>query len=222
LRPIAGADAQTLVLHEIYASIQGESTYAGQPCTFVRTTACNLRCSYCDTPHAFTQGRPYSLDQTFAQVASLGLPLVEVTGGEPLLQPAANPLMSRLCDAGYSVLLETSGSLDISAVDPRVVRIVDFKTPSSGEEQANLWSNVDALRRKDEVKLVLGNRQDYDWAKDLIERCDLPARCTVLMGSVFGQLPAGTLAQWIVEDRLPVRQQLQMHKYIWDPAARGV
>jgi 7-carboxy-7-deazaguanine synthase len=222
LEPLEGAPPGALVLHEVYASIQGESSYAGLPCTFIRTTACHLRCGYCDTPHAFTQGRPWTADAVMQEVARLGPRLVEVTGGEPLLQKPVLTLMTRLADAGYTVLLETSGSLDIAPVDPRVVRIVDFKTPSSGEQQHNLWSNVDQLRSTDEVKLVIGDRADYEWARDLVRRHALHERCTVLFGSVWATVPDKELVAWILEDRLPVRMQLQLHKHIWDAKARGV
>lgn len=211
-----------LVIHEIYASIQGESTYAGRPCTFVRTSGCHLRCGYCDTPHAFAQGEWRSHDDILREVEGHGLPLVELTGGEPLLQPEVLPLMKRLCDAGYTVLLETSGSLGIDDVDPRVVRIVDFKTPSSKELGANRYEIIPSLRPSDEVKLVLGSREDYLWAKNLVFEHELARRCTVLMGTVFGALAPRELVDWVVADRLPVRVQLQMHKVIWDPDARGV
>lgn len=222
LRPLSDVPEGSLLVHEIYSSIQGESTYAGLPCTFVRTTGCNLRCSYCDTPHAFTQGQVMSVDEVLERVKALGSRLVEVTGGEPLLQSAALTLLTRLCDEGYEVLLETSGSLDIEPVDQRVARIVDFKTPSSGEVQANLWSNVKQLRPHDEVKLVIGGREDYEWARDVVRQHHLHEICTVLMGAVWGKLAPSQLAAWIVEDRMPVRMQLQQHKLIWDPDARGV
>jgi len=222
LRPLQGAPEGSVVLHEIYASIQGESSYAGLPCTFIRTTACHLRCNYCDTPHAFTQGEPWTLQAIHRSVRRLGHNLVEITGGEPLLQNSVLPLMSQLCDAGHRVLLETSGSLDISSVDPRVVRIVDFKTPSSGELSANRYENIEVLTNTDEVKLVLGDRADYEWARDLIAKHKLNEKCTVLLGTIFGELENSRLAQWIVEDQLPVRMQIQMHKAIWHPQARGV
>ncbi len=211
-----------LVVHEIYASVQGESTYAGLPCTFVRTSACNLRCRYCDTPHAFVEGGSMSLDAVMKRVEELGIKLVELTGGEPLLQEASFTLMKRLCDADYTVLLETSGSVDIHAVDPRVRRIVDFKTPYSGEEGHNLYHLIDALRPTDEVKLVLADRADYEWARALIRDNAIDQQCTVLMGCVFGKLDPKDLVAWILEDKLPVRMQIQMHKVIWDPAKRGV
>lgn len=222
LRPLAGLAPELVLIHEIYASVQGESTHVGRPCTFVRTTACNLRCRYCDTRHAFANGRPLRLSEIEDEVARHGLPLVEVTGGEPLLQPLVPELMRRLCDGGYEVLLETSGSLDIAPVDPRVVRIVDFKAPSSGEVAANRYENIALLRPHDEVKLVVGDRTDYEWARELIVHRELASRCTVLVGPVFGALAPRDLAAWIVADRLPARMQLQMHKVIWDPAARGV
>ncbi|HET6346554.1 MAG TPA: radical SAM protein [Myxococcota bacterium] len=211
-----------LLLHEVYASVQGESSYVGLPCTFVRTTACNLRCTYCDTPHAFAQGKPWRLVDVEAAIARLAPRLVLVTGGEPLLQPNVLPLMTRLCDRGYTVLLETSGSLDIRPVDPRVVRIVDMKTPSSGEVAANRYDNLAALRPRDELKFVLGGRDDYLWARTLVRERRLHEACTVLFGPVFGALEPRELVDWILADALPVRLQVQVHKYIWDPEVRGV
>ena len=222
MKPLSRVAPGELLIHEIYASIQGESSFAGLPCTFVRTTTCHLRCSYCDSVHAFTQGESMTEDAIVAEVERLGVRLVEVTGGEPLLQPRVYPLMTRLCDAGYTVLLETSGSLDISQVDERVVKIVDFKTPSSGEVDENYYENIEKVTRRDEVKFVLGSREDYLWARALIEEHALSERCQVLMGTVFGKLQPVDLVDWIVEDRLDVRMQLQMHKYIWDPKERGV
>lgn len=211
-----------LVLSEIYPSIQGESTHVGRPCTFIRTTGCQRRCQWCDTRHAYTGGEYWPLGAVRAAVDRLGLPLVEVTGGEPLLQERVLPLMTALCDAGYLVLLETGGSIDISPVDPRVARIVDLKAPGSGEEGSNLYRNIDALTARDEVKLVLSDRADYLWAREVIAAHGLPERCTVLMSPVFGALSPAELARWILEDRLAVRMQVQMHKVIWDPKARGV
>ena len=222
LKPLLAAAPQEIMVHEIYASIQGESTWAGVPCTFIRTTACHLRCSYCDTPHAFTHGKPLSVAAILEEVAQCDLAMVEITGGEPLLQLSVLPLMQALCDRGYRVLLETSGSLDIRSVDPRVHRIVDFKAPSSREVGANLYSNIAALTARDEVKLVLGDADDYAWATELISSNGLHERCSVLLSTVFGKLSPRHLAEWIVRDRLPVRLQLQMHKYIWEPDARGV
>ncbi len=211
-----------LKVHEIYTSIQGESSYAGLPCVFVRTTACNLRCRYCDTAHAFVKGEERSVDDVFQEAHAPGIKLVEITGGEPLLQPGTLVLMQKLLNADHDVLLETSGSLDISSVDPRVVRIVDFKTPDSGEENANHWNNVNALRTRDEVKFVLLSKRDYDWAKRVIERYSLTERCSVLMGVAFEHMPVHSLVEWVLEDNLPVRVQLQMHKFIWAADTHGV
>jgi 7-carboxy-7-deazaguanine synthase len=212
----------SLLVSEIFASIQGESSYAGRPCVFVRTSGCNLRCSYCDTRYAYEGGTLYSEEEILGRVKAFGLPLVEVTGGEPLMQPGVPALLVRLCDEGYTVLLETNGSLDITSVDPRVIRIVDMKSPSSGEASANREANLAALSAKDEVKLVLGSRADYEWAKALIARQALAGRCTVLLGAVFGQLAPEQLAAWILADKLPVRMQLQLHKIIWPSETRGV
>ena len=222
LRPLQDLEVDKLMIHEIYASIQGESTFAGLPCTFIRTTACNLRCTWCDTAHAFGKGNVMEIDAVFKQVSEMGPRLVEVTGGEPLLQPAVLPLMTKFLDAGFQVLLETSGSLDIGQVDSRVVKIVDFKAPGSGEVGANDWSNVEKLAPHDEVKFVLQSREDYEWACDAIQEHRLAGRCELLMGTVFEKLRPETLVEWIVEDNLAVRMQLQMHKYIWDPRQRGV
>ena len=222
LRPLAGLAPGRLLVHEIFASIQGESSYAGRPCIFVRTTACNLRCTYCDTRHAFVRGTPMALPEVVAAVTDLGLPLVEITGGEPLLQPAVLPLMAQLCDLGMTVMCETSGSLPIDTIDPRVVRVVDFKTPSSGEVAANDLTNIPHLSRRDEVKFVIGSREDYDWASGLVAEHSLARRCTLLMGTVYGALDDASLVAWILADRLPVRFQVQLHKVIWHPDRTGV
>ncbi len=211
-----------VVVNEIYASIQGESSYAGKPCVFVRLTACHLRCVWCDTPHAFHEGTRRPVDDVVREAVGHGIPLVEVTGGEPLLQPGVHPLMTALADAGVTVLLETSGSLDISSVDPRVVRIVDVKCPGSGEVERNRWENLDFLRAQDELKFVLADRTDYEWARRQVRERRLDDRCTVLFGPVWGRLAPRDLAVWIVGDRLPVRMQVQLHKFVWDPDARGV
>lgn len=228
--------ADTLVINEIFHSIQGESTWTGQRCVFVRLTGCHLRCGYCDTEYAFHEGRPRTLDDIVAEVRGYGCDLVEVTGGEPLLQPRVHDLMRRLCDAGHTVLVETSGASDISACDPRVIRIMDLKTPGSGEVQRNLWSNIEHLRSRDEVKFVLCGRDDYVWAREVIRRYDLSAKVhAVLLGAVH-EMPPGKelpgseglgladLAAWMLADRWPgnVRLQVQMHKLIWDPMTRGV
>jgi len=222
LRPLQGKAAGTLVIHEIYRSLQGESTFAGLPCVFVRLTACHLRCVYCDTPHAFNQGETMSLDDVVARTLALGDDLVEITGGEPLLQLEVYPLMSRLADAGKTVLLETSGAIDTCAVDPRVGVILDLKTPGSGEVEANVWSNLERLRPTDELKFVLCNRVDFDWAASVVRERRLTERCPVLFSAAFGQVNPTELAAWILESHLPVRLQLQQHKILWDPSARGV
>lgn len=222
LRPLARKAAGTLVIHEIYRSLQGESTFAGLPCVFVRLTACHLRCVYCDTPHAFNQGETMSVDDVVARSLALGDDLVEITGGEPLLQLEVYPLMSRLADAGKTVLIETSGAIDTSAVDPRVRVILDLKTPGSGEVEANVWSNLERLRPTDELKFVLCDRADFDWAANVVGEHRLTDRCPVLFSVAFGQVNPTDLAAWILESHLPVRLQLQQHKILWDPNARGV
>jgi len=215
--------ADRLQVHEIYASIQGESTFAGIPCTFIRLTGCNLRCSWCDTPQAFHGGEGLGRDEVLTRALEFGTPLVELTGGEPLLQAGALPLMSELCDAGRVVLVETSGERDISGVDPRVHRIVDLKAPGSGECERNRTDNIPLLTKKDEIKIVLADRADYEWARDIIREHDLSRRVNaVLLSCVFGQQEPREVVDWILEDGLPARLQLQMHKYIWDPDAAGV
>lgn len=216
-----------LKIHEIFYSIQGESTFAGRPCVLVRLTGCQMRCTWCDTEYAFYDGTWRRRAEVLAEVASFGCPLVELTGGEPLLQPAARPLITELCDAGHEVLLETGGGVNISDVDPRVRRIVDVKCPGSGEAENNHWPNLDLLTERDEVKFVITGRADYDFARQVIARHDLASRCPVHLSPVH-ELP-GTeglapvqLAEWILEDHLPVRLQLQQHKFIWDPSTRGV
>ena len=214
--------AETLVINEIFHSIQGESSYAGLPCVFVRLTACNLRCSWCDTSYSFHEGQPMPLGDVIVKVLEYNCPLVEITGGEPLLQPNVFPLMARLCDLGKHVILETSGSVDMSRVDPRVVKIMDLKCPGSGEDGKNLYDNIRHLDKKDEVKFVIADRADYDWAKHALAEHGLPGFCTVLFSPVWDKLPLKTLAEWILEDRLPVRMQTQWHKHIWGPEVRGV
>lgn len=211
-----------LVINEIFHSIQGESSYMGRPCVFVRLTYCNIRCSYCDTAYAFHEGKEMTIDEIAHTVSGYGCKLVEITGGEPLYQENVHPLMKRLCDEYYEVLLETGGSLDISVVDPRVKRIVDFKCPSSKMMKHNLWENIRHLKSGDEVKFVIGTREDYDWAKNMIGEHEIAKRCPVLMSVVFGELEPVTLSEWILADKLNVRFQLQMHKYIWSPETRGV
>jgi 7-carboxy-7-deazaguanine synthase len=222
LKPLEGKRPGTLLVHEIYRSLQGESTFAGLPCVFVRLTACQMRCVYCDTPHAFVQGDVIELDKVVGQALDLGDNLVEITGGEPLLQPEVYPLMTRLADAGRTVLLETGGGIDISVVDPRVHIILDVKTPGSGEVEANVWSNFARLKPMDEIKVVVCDRADFEWAAEIVRQHNLTLRCPVLFSAAFGQLSPAVLAGWILESRLPVRLQLQQHKLIWDPNARGV
>ncbi|MBN8246362.1 MAG: radical SAM protein [Verrucomicrobia bacterium] len=244
--------AAGLVVNEIYLSVQGESTFAGLPCIFVRLTGCNLRCSYCDTAYAFTAGSRRSLEDIRSEVHRIAnsygsrrisghrVPLVEFTGGEPLLQPSAPDLMKDLCDDGFTVLVETSGAHDIGVLDRRVRRIMDLKTPSSGESGRNRWENVPLLQATDEVKFVIGTREDYDWTRRIIAEQDLAARCPLLLSWVAPLLPhqqdrslkpvpAGmtplsrqALVEAVVADRLPVRFQLQMHKFIWPPDQKGV
>ena len=208
-------------VNEIFYSLQGESSFAGRPCVLVRLTGCHLRCSWCDSEHAFYEGEWMSVGEVLARVATLGCPLVELTGGEPLLQPGALPLLEALCDAGYQVLLETSGALDISAVDPRVRRIVDVKCPGSGEVERNHWPNLERLRPSDELKLVLADEADYEWARDLVLERRLHESCPVWFSPVAETLDPARLAGWILRDHLPVRMQLQLHKLLWGDA-RGV
>jgi 7-carboxy-7-deazaguanine synthase len=217
------AKDDTLVIHEIYASIQGESTFAGLPCTFVRTTGCNLRCTWCDTPQAFYGGTRMRREDVLAKALSFATPLVELTGGEPLLQPGVLPLLSELCDAGRTVLVETSGEADVSRVDPRVHKIMDLKAPGSGESARNRWSNLEHIGPGDEIKFVLADRADYEWMRRVIAEYTLLSRTPKLLASaVFGRLATKDLVAWVLEDALPVRVQLQMHKYVWPPDAQGV
>ena len=211
-----------LIVNEIFHSIQGESAHAGRPCVFVRLTFCNLRCTYCDTEYAFHEGESLEIPEILEKVRSFRCPLVEVTGGEPLVQKHVHDLLLSLCNEGFEVLLETGGSLDVSTVDPRVKRIVDFKCPGSGMEEHNLWSNVDHLSPQDEVKFVIGDRRDFDWSVGKIKLFNLESRCTVLLSSVFGELQPVRLAEWILEEGLRARLQLQVHKYLWEPETRGV
>ena len=212
--------ALTLRVAEIFHSLQGESTRAGLPTVFVRLTGCPLRCRWCDTPYAFSGGETSTLADIQARIAVFDCQTVCVTGGEPLAQANCLILLKSLCDAGYSVSLETSGALDISAVDPRVVRIVDLKAPDSGESEKNRWENLDQLRPTDELKLVLASRADYDWAKSVLAGRHLAKKCTVLFSPVWDSLAPTDLAEWILADRLPVRFQLQLHKVLWG-AQRG-
>lgn len=215
--------SETLVIHEIYRSIQGESSFAGLPCTFIRLTGCNLRCSWCDTPQAFHGGTRLSREAVLDQALALGTQLVELTGGEPLLQPQSRPLMKDLCEAGKTVLLETSGERDISDIDPRVVRIMDLKAPGSGESARNRWQNLPLLTKNDEVKFVLLDRADYAWAREIIVGEKLHEKVReVLLSAVHGKLDTKQLVEWTLDDQLPVRVQVQLHKYIWGAEALGV
>jgi 7-carboxy-7-deazaguanine synthase len=213
----------TLTINEVYLSIQGESTWAGWPCVFVRLTFCDLRCSYCDTEYAFYEGKKQTLPEIKAAVTAFNCSLVEITGGEPLLQKNVLPLMANLADAGHTVLLETSGAHDISVVDARVHRIMDLKTPGSGECERNLFSNIEHLTTRDEVKFVIGSREDYEWSCEKVLHYNLPDRCrAVLFSPIFGRIDPREIVEWILADNLRVRFQLQMHKFIWTPTQRGV
>ena len=209
-----------LRVSEIFHSIQGESTRVGLPTTFVRLTGCPLRCVWCDTEYAFAGGDSMTVPEIFARVDAIGCRIVCVTGGEPLAQKACLPLLTALCEAGYSVSLETSGALDIAEVDQRVSCIVDLKAPDSGETDKNLWANLDHLTHSDELKLVLASEADYAWAKSVMVERRLTERCPVLLSPVPDRLDAARLAEWILRDALPVRLQLQLHKVIW-PGERG-
>ena len=212
-----------LTVNEIFHSIQGESTHVGRPCVFVRLTACDLRCSWCDTPYAFHEGQRMTVDEVLSQVRAFGCEVVEVTGGEPLLQPDVYPLMQGLLDDGRTVLLETGGHRSVERVPAAVIRIIDVKCPGSGESGKNHWPNLDHLRPADEVKFVIKDRLDYDYARDVVARYGLIGRCAaVLFSPVHGELDPRQLAEWILADRLPVRLQLQAHKYIWGAQTRGV
>jgi 7-carboxy-7-deazaguanine synthase len=214
---------KTLTVNEIYHSIQGESTWVGCPCVFVRLTFCDLRCSYCDTEYAFYEGKKQTLTEIIDAVAAFNCPLVEITGGEPLLQKNVLPLMTALADTGHTVLLETSGAHDISKVDPRVHRIMDLKTPGSGEADRNVFSNIEHLRPRDEVKFVIGSREDYEWSREQLQRHDLAERCrAILFSPIFGRIDPRKIVEWILADKLSVRFQLQIHKFIWTPTQRGV
>ena len=212
-----------LTVNEIFYSIQGESTRAGRPCVFVRLTACDLRCSWCDTPYAFYEGTKRSLDEVVNEVERYDCPLVEITGGEPLLQEDVYPLMQALADRGRTVLLETGGHRPIDRVPASVIRIVDVKCPGSGESEKNCWQNLDTLRPHDEVKFVIADRADYDFAREVIVRHALPGRvAAILFSPVHGVLDPRTLSEWMLADRVPARLQVQLHKIIWSPETRGV
>jgi 7-carboxy-7-deazaguanine synthase len=211
-----------LRINEIFHSIQGESTHAGRPCVFVRLTGCNLRCVWCDTAYAFHDGAALSVDDVVDRAAAYGCDLIEVTGGEPLLQPEAVDLMRALLGRGFEVLLETGGSLPIDDVPIGVKRIIDLKCPGSGEVERNLWRNLDVLRAGDEIKFVIADRADYEWAADTVRSRELSDKAIVLFSPVHGALPGGELARWVLSDSLPVRVQIQMHKQLWPGVVRGV
>jgi len=211
-----------LDINEMFFSIQGESSYIGRPCIFVRLSFCNLRCSWCDSEYTFYEGKKQSFEEIFDSLEEWPCKLVEVTGGEPLAQENCIPFMHELCERGYEVLLETSGSIDISRVDPRVRRIVDFKCPGSHMSASNRYKNVDELKETDEVKFVILDRHDYEWAKQKMLEYELAAKCPVIFSPVFGQLENLELCEWILDDGLDVRFQVQLHKYIWEPNKRGV
>ena len=222
LLPLATKPAGQLLIHEIYRSVQGESTFAGLPCVFVRLAVCDARCVWCDTPHAFNQGSLCTLEDILAKVKELNTPLVEITGGEPLLQQEAFPLMTRLADEDRTVLLETSGAHDVGPVDPRVHIIMDLKCPDSGECAGNRWANLDVLKPTDQIKFVIASQRDFDWTTETIRKHDLERRFEVLLSPAFGLIEPLQLATWLLESGLQARMQLQLHKYIWDPKARGV
>lgn len=207
---------------EIFTSIQGESSYAGLPCVFVRLTGCNLRCRFCDTAYAYDEGMEMDSDEVMEAVKGHGIRLVELTGGEPLLQKDTIPLISRMLDDGAGVLLETNGSLSIKDVDKRTVVIMDIKTPKSGEYEKMDLSNIDFLKPSDEVKFVVADKEDYKWVGEFIGSHELLDRCRVLLSPAFGRLQPRTLAQWMVKDRMRARLNLQLHKYIYSPDERGV
>lgn len=220
---VSSSGSLSLTVHEIYASVQGESTLAGRPCTFVRLSFCDLRCDWCDTEYAFYEGEKMSIGGILQRVRELEIPLVEVTGGEPLLQPGTLPLLEHLCNAGFEVMLETGGHRDIGPVDSRVRRIIDIKCPGSKMSDRNRYKNIPLLTRRDEVKFVIRSREDYEWAREKVSEFSLPGRVNaVLFSPVFGEINPQDLVAWILEDQLSVRFQLQMHKFIWPPNQRGV
>ena len=212
----------SLRINEIFYSIQGESTQAGRPCIFIRLTYCNLRCSYCDTEYAFYEGDYLTITEILEKIKSYPCKLVEVTGGEPLVQKNVHALMRRLCDAGYEVMLETGGHMDIGQVDMRVKKIVDVKCPGSGESEKNFWNNLNQITKKDEIKFVIKDRTDFDFASEVIEKYKLANRVSLLFSPVFQTVELNILAQWILESGIPARLQVQMHKLIWPEVTRGV
>ena len=212
----------SLKVNEIYYSIQGESTHVGRPCIFIRLTYCNLRCTYCDTEYAFYEGKDIEIPEIMAKIKQWNCNLVEVTGGEPLFQDECINLLNELTSQNYEVMLETGGSLSISDVPIEIVRIVDFKCPSSGMEKKNLWSIVNDLQPHDEVKFVIGDREDFDWAKEMLNKYSLNEKCSILFSPTFGKIDPSLIVEWILEGDIPVRMQLQMHKHIWESERKGV
>ncbi len=215
-------DISMLKINEIYFSVQGESSRAGLPCVFVRLTYCNLRCTYCDTEYAFYEGEDRSVDEIINEVKKYDCNLVEITGGEPLVQEESINLMKKLCNEGFDVMLETAGNMPISNIDDRVNIIMDLKCPSSGMMKKNLYENINHLKKTDELKFVIGDREDYKWTKDIMNKYNLNSKCEILLSVVFGELEPLSLVNWILEDKLNVRFQLQMHKFIWHPETKGV
>ena len=212
----------SLKVNEIYYSIQGESTHVGRPCIFIRLTYCNLRCTYCDTEYAFYEGKDIEIPEIMAKIKQWNCNLVEVTGGEPLFQDECIDLLNELMNQNYEVLLETGGSLSISDVPIEIIKIVDFKCPSSGMEKKNLWSIVNDLQPHDEVKFVIGDREDFDWAKEMLNKYSLNKKCSILFSPTFGKIDPSLIVEWILEGDIPVRMQLQMHKHIWESEGKGV
>ena len=211
-----------LTINEIFKSIQGESSYTGRPCIFIRLTGCNLRCTWCDTEYAFYEGQPKSVKDIMDAIEPLGVPLVEITGGEPLLQEEVYDLMDALLAKNYEVLLETGGGVSVAKVPERVIKILDIKCPGSGEDAKNLWDNLDHLNPHDEVKFVLADRADYEWSRDVLQRRDIHQKVQVLFSPVYDTLGLKELAAWVLDDNLPVRVQTQLHKIIWGKDAIGV
>lgn len=212
----------TLVINEIFYSIQGESSKTGMPCVFIRLTYCNIRCSYCDSEYAFYEGNEMLFDEILDRIKSYNCNLVEITGGEPLFQENCIEFMNLLLNINYEVMLETSGSLSVEKVDKRIKKIIDFKCPSSKMEKKNFWENVNYISNNDEIKFVIGNKSDYNWAKTKILEFDLLNKSSILMSVIFGKLQLVELAEWILKDKLKIRLQIQLHKYIWEPETRGV
>jgi 7-carboxy-7-deazaguanine synthase len=219
-KPVEKKDS--LRINEIFYSIQGESFYAGMPCIFIRLTYCNLRCRFCDTEYAFFEGEYKSFNEIISEIKKYNCSLIEITGGEPLAQNNVIPFMTMLCDDGYEVLLETGGHMDISGIDKRVKRIIDIKCPGSSESEKNYWQNLNHIKKTDQIKFVISDREDYDWAKNIIKENRLSDKCPILLSPNFDEMDNKTLAEWILADQLDVRFQLQMHKYIWSPDQRGV